>query len=90
MVLPLLLSMLLFQPFTRYPVTANFGLNAYLRAGAKVEVWNGQSKKHAARIIPVVLGLDHFRASRRDKFSNVDLQPLAQGARYSRYPSLRY
>ena len=76
-VLPLLLSMLLFQPFTRYPVSGKLAVERVLGARAKVEVRNGPGEQQAAGIVPVVLGLDDFRARRSYEFSDVDLQALA-------------
>ena len=50
-----------------------------LGAGAEMKVRNGQREQHAARVVPVVLGLDHFRAGRSHELADVDLQALADG-----------
>ena len=44
-----------------------------------MEVRNGQGEKQPARVVPVVLGLDHFSAGRRYELADVDLQALAHG-----------
>ena len=42
-----------------------------------MEIGNGIREKQTARIVPVVLGLDHFGAMRGDKFAGVNLQTFA-------------
>jgi hypothetical protein len=76
---PVLLSTTLFQPLTKNPVS-EFVVERAISPGRRNGSRNGVAEQNAARVVPVVLGLNDLSAV-GSQTADIDLSPLPTGVR---------